>query len=87
MPKEKVKKMKYFNGNFFLKGEQVPGFICAKTKRRALELLNQIDRTSRSYFRDYWSDVGTKYMMKEAKDEEGLWVEKKRFSDEYKKIV
>ena len=46
--------MKYFNGNTFIRGKQIHAFVCAKTKKRALELLNEKGHyMGYRYFSDY----------------------------------
>ena len=59
------------------------GFICAKTKKKAIELAYNVDRTSQSNFRDYWSDIGNDAMRETAMDKEGVWIEIKPYSNKY----
>lgn len=67
--------MKYANGCMYVKGKQVSGFVCAKTYKRALELLKEIDLSfNMSHFNNYWSKCGNDLMKSLAKDSEGVWV-------------
>ena len=77
--------MKYFNGLLWINNKQTDTFICAKTKKRAMELAYGVDHTSKNYFCNYWSDCGNDEMKKTAKDTEGIWIEEKRYSNKYKK--
>ena len=74
--------MKYFNGNIWVNGRQYSGFVCAKTKKRAIELSG----VSPYYFNIYWSDTGNNFMKKVAKDKEGAWIEIGSFSNKYRKL-
>ena len=80
--------MKYFDGMIFKHGKQIQAFICAKSKKRALELLNSDEHNvSMKYFSDYWKEYGNQQMkfsdyweecgyqqMEDtAMDNEGLW--------------
>jgi len=78
--------MKYANGNLFIKGKQTHAFVCAKTHKRMLEMLDgyYIDH---SYFYNYWSKCGNDKMKEVAKDKEGIWIEEKRLSGEYKPLI
>ena len=77
-----VFKMKYANGCMDVNGKQVNAFVCAKTFKRMLELLDM----NPYYFNNYWSKIGNEKMMNIAQNKEGIWVQTKPFSDEYFKL-
>ena len=75
--------MKYFNGFTFKGGKQVHAFVCARTKKRALEILNVDNHNiSMNHFNNYWSECGNQQMKDTAMDNEGLWYQE---GDIYKK--
>jgi hypothetical protein len=62
-------KMKIWGGVDTFKGKQVRVIVCAKTKKRALELLKNV---SQRYFNNYFCETGNSLELSIA-TVEGVW--------------
>lgn len=78
--------MKYANRVLHLDGRERNAFVCAKTYKRMLELLEEF-RISKSFFDAYWSKHGNDKMKEIAKDEEGIWIASDIQSEDYSKFT
>ena len=78
---------KYYVGNIRYNDKQETAFCCAKNGARAKELLKEFD-VNPTYFQTHWSkDVKNERYTNIAKDEEGVWLIKKRFSEDYRDYI
>lgn len=68
-----MKALKIWGGLTTQNGNQLRTIVCATTKKRAIELLNEkAGRMTTSYFNGYWSQTGNPAEVQVAK-EEGVW--------------
>ena len=67
-----MKTFKVWGGNTHQRNKQVRTIVCAKTKKRALELLKDY-LISSNYFNNYWCETGNKTELEIANNEEGVW--------------
>ena len=85
-----MKKLKTWNGNTFYTGNQAPAFICARTKKRAIELFKKLGPSCTAYyFNGAWSQGGCD-LIKSIATEEGVWVAKSRMpraKEDYERIA
>lgn len=76
-----ARKLKVWGGQSMLKSTQnlngsyqTRTIVAATTKKRAIELMNLLDRGySQHYFDNYWCETGNKLELATA-TEEGVWV-------------
>lgn len=79
--------MKYANGYVFVAGgKQVGAFVCAKTYKRMIELLDDWG-ISKYYFNDYWNKCGNDKMKELAQDKESVWFASDYIKRDYKKVL
>ncbi len=77
--------MKYANGNLQLNGEQISTFVCAKTYKRMIEILEDY-HVNAYHFNGWWSKCANDKMKEVAQDKEGIWITRKRFSDDWENL-
>ncbi len=79
--------MKYYSGPIYRNNSQEFAYCCAHNGIRAKELLKEfgVDPT---YFQTYWNkDIQKKLYRDIAKDQEGVWLIEKRYSEDHKDYI